>query len=287
MKAIAQMMSELTQELAANRRENEANRRELARLSNTVSELSTTVKNLNSRLDRMEARDTVDDTKEEAVKEETKAAKNVDDVPSEESISQYLTRNNIPTKNDYAKTEKSKLDRMLEAQLSFNDDSITTVTTKTEVTTSVTTSRIVTERSRFEGLKDRYKSEIESCTNPSELSEKTTSILTEVEDLMDKFKNGEEAALLSSAYDEALGAYKRKIDHFKALKENGTVKTSVTKVTYNDETKQPSREQETALGGIQSPSVGNLSTDSEKVPQNANVTEFYDLVVKPFYEGII
>lgn len=255
-------------------------------LLQAVRHLTRQVEILSSRLDKYESND--NEVKGNATI--TNKADNVassDEVPSEEKLSEYLTRNNVQTSNDYAKVQKSSLDRMLEAQLRFNADSTITTTTKTEVITSVTTtSSVVRESPRFDGLKDKYKRDIESCSNPSELSTTTTSILTEVEDLMNKYKSGEEAALLSSAYDEALGAYRKRLDYFKSLRNDGTIKT-VTKVSYSSAEKHPSRGQETALQGTQSPSVVSISTKASEAPRNGDTCEFLDMVIKPMEWGVI
>lgn len=247
----------------------------LKELLQVVKHISEQIEILSSRLDKYEQGNEVE------AKETTKD----DEVPSEEKLSEYLTRNNVQTSNDYVKVQKTSLDKMLEAQLRFNEDSTITTTTKT-VTTSVTTSSVVRETPRFDGLRDRYKRDIESCSNPSELSATTTSILTEVEDLMNKYKSGEEAALLSSAYDEALGTYRKKLDYFKSLRNDGTVKT-VTKVSYSSVQKDPSRGQETALQGTQSPSVVSISTKASEAPRNGDTCEFLDMVIRPMEWGVI
>lgn len=252
-------------------------------LLQAVRHLTRQVEILSSRLDKYESNEVKDSA---TITNKADKVASSDEVPSEEKLSEYLTRNNVQTSNDYAKVQKTSLDRMLEAQLRFNADSTITTTTKTEVITSVTTSSVVRESPRFDGLKDKYKRDIESCSNPSELSTTTTSILTEVEDLMNKYKSGEEAALLSSAYDEALGTYRKRLDYFKSLRNDGTVKT-VTKVSYSSAEKHPSRGQETALQGTQSPSVVSISTKASEAPRNGDTCEFLDMVIKPMEWGVI
>lgn len=254
----------------------------LKELLQAVKYLSRQVEILSSRLDKYESNKEV---KDNAVTNMADKVGSSDEVPSEEKLSEYLTRNNVQTPNDYSKVQKTSLDRMLEAQLKFNEDSTITTTTKT-VTTSVTTSSVVRESPRFDGLKERYKRDIESCSNPSELSATTTSILTEVESLMDKYKSGEEAALLSSAYDEALGTYRKKLDYFKTLRNDGTVKT-VTKVSYSSTQKDPSRGQETTLQGVQSPSVASISTKASEAPRDEDSCEFLDMIIRPMEWGVI